>query len=1010
MFFVTLYYQKESEIIAEKTQRFDFHLTGYVRELLNKYKTLLLFGNLDYERTFFKNMIKKYHESIINSSFWKNFILNSLSFLYLSVNGIIVIFGAYLIKDSIEKNQEINGIMENIFTFQTGHIMSFITCVFAFDFFFRDIFNFLKVMEESFKAAQNYYDLEIYDKQRIQEMENERNIEIYHLKKKEIFDIENFEIEELNFVDVSFDYKCLLGNNKKEFQEEQVKIINLDFDKCNDSYKNNYLKDINNNDADLKNKYDTKHFHNNTKHFDKIGSHNTGNDIIIMNGKKNDENDDNESCSEDIEDIFVSPKKHLKDNLDIPKLKRLLSPSRRKSLRRKSIMKAGAFVQSALRRKSIINEGAIEQFLRRNSIINEGAIVDSASRRKSIINEGATEQFLRRNSIINEGAIGAIDLALRRNSIIKEGAMVDPASRRKSIINEGAIEQFLRRNSIINEGAIGAIDLAIRRNKEGAILDSAIRRKSTINEGALEEAIGRKSITKKASIVPSRRKSIMKKKKSIKKTENFNNNQIDTQQIILSPEKKNADLNPKSKEVTKIIELKPILQRKQTKNEPFSTENKISMYNKNFSEGVQDNLLSNEIVEMKNNKVDDDSNRSQEVDFIVSFDENLDNKNQNKNFKLEKMSVTFSKEKINYLIGKSGSGKTSILSLILKLFKPTAGKIMLNNTFNINNLSDEEYSSLISYVPQESIFYDMSIKDNIRFFQDEIKDEKIFEIVKFLKMGEYFMNKLKMGIETKIGPNGSEISGGQRQLISIARALVKSPKILLLDEFTSNFDNILTNEIFKILNHLSKKTIIIIVTHHVRNIDFKDNRNQIFFIEKGKIKEKNLLKIQKNFEKNQNFDINISNTSSEQSHSINSRLNDSINQKMNIDDGFKLDDIIEADENSELKQSIDRNRKHPKEKFELDLLNKTKEKQLQNSKFKNQISEENLCKDMEENKKHGHINVKGNFFNAREILDTGNILLENTETVRNLESEKIRPEMKMETETERGLIGKNCKY
>jgi ABC-type multidrug transport system fused ATPase/permease subunit len=216
MFLVTHYYQKDSELIAEKNMLFGYHLAGYIRELLNKYKTLLLFGNLEFEKNYFKNLIKKYNQSINNSSFWKNFILNSLGFLNLTVNGIVVLFGAYLIKQNLEKNIEIKGI-ENIFSFQTGQIMSLIVSVFSFDFLFRDIFNFLKDLTDSFKAAQNYYDLEIFERKKIQKLKNERIIEISDSPyRNENFDIINLEIKELNFLDVSFDYKFLITNDKNE--------------------------------------------------------------------------------------------------------------------------------------------------------------------------------------------------------------------------------------------------------------------------------------------------------------------------------------------------------------------------------------------------------------------------------------------------------------------------------------------------------------------------------------------------------------------------------------------------------------------------------------------------------------------------------------------------------------------------------------------------------------------------------------------------------------------------
>ena len=229
-----------------------------------------------------------------------------------------------------------------------------------------------------------------------------------------------------------------------------------------------------------------------------------------------------------------------------------------------------------------------------------------------------------------------------------------------------------------------------------------------------------------------------------------------------------------------------------------------------------------------------------EDEFSKSFDSKISKKIKNE-FALSDISVKFEKNRLNYLIGKSGSGKTSVLSLLLKLFKPTNGEIFLND-ININEIYDKEYLSLFGYVPQESIFYDLSVKENIIFFRDGVADEKIEEILKLLNLT--FIEKMKNGINTKIGTNGCELSGGQRQILSIARALVKSPKILLLDEFTSNLDNILSSEIEKILKDLSKKMIVIIVTHKTNKIDFHDPYNKIVYLEKGKLNKKILFELE----------------------------------------------------------------------------------------------------------------------------------------------------------------------
>lgn len=234
-------------------------------------------------------------------------------------------------------------------------------------------------------------------------------------------------------------------------------------------------------------------------------------------------------------------------------------------------------------------------------------------------------------------------------------------------------------------------------------------------------------------------------------------------------------------------------------------------------------------------------------------------------FALKNINLVFSLNKINYLIGKTGSGKTSILSLLVKLFKPCKGEIFLDDK-NISEIDNDSYSSLIGYVPQESLFYNISIRENIRFFRDEITDEDINYICNYLKMD--FVNNFEDGLDSKIGHNGSAICGGQKQLISMARALVKKSKIILLDEFTSNMDNILTFKVSSILKDLAKEMIVIIVTHKIKLLDIQDEMNNIVVLDSGEISNIKLLdKISNKFE---NFQLN---SSSEEHSDIDSENN-----------------------------------------------------------------------------------------------------------------------------------------
>lgn len=322
---------------------------------------------------------------------------------------------------------------------------------------------------------------------------------------------------------------------------------------------------------------------------------------------------------------------------------------------------------------------------------------------------------------------------------------------------------------------------------------------------------------------------------------NFDLN-IDQVRSILSRTKKKRSIKIATKQYERsnidIPKTKEKHYDNQNNDDNEKSHKKLTKENKNQFENLIKNISFNSKSE----------NSQEEINYMINFN----NKENIKNFYFENLNITFETKRINYLIGKSGTGKTSILALILKLFNPTKGNILINNV-DIQKINDNDYYKLISYVPQESIFYDLSVKDNIIFFQNDIKDEKIFQVIEKLKMDK-FINNLKYGIDTKIGQNGSEISGGQRQLISIARALVKNPKIILLDEFTSNFDNILSKEIFSLLDSISENIIVIIVTHHLKMIDLNNQKNKIIFIENGMVKEISLESLK------QNIDNNLSNS------------------------------------------------------------------------------------------------------------------------------------------------------
>ena len=161
------------------------------------------------------------------------------------------------------------------------------------------------------------------------------------------------------------------------------------------------------------------------------------------------------------------------------------------------------------------------------------------------------------------------------------------------------------------------------------------------------------------------------------------------------------------------------------------------------------------------------------------------------------------------LVGLSGSGKSTLLNMIPRIYKPTKGKIHLDNQdisiFNLASLRNE-----ISIVDQNTTLFDDTILNNIKYARPEASNEEVFEAAK-QSMCEEFINSLEKGYETMIGENGVKLSGGEKQRLSIARAFLKKSKIILLDEATSSLDTETEEKIQKALSELvfNKTTVVI---------------------------------------------------------------------------------------------------------------------------------------------------------------------------------------------------------
>ncbi|KAG2676656.1 hypothetical protein I3760_12G063700 [Carya illinoinensis] len=184
------------------------------------------------------------------------------------------------------------------------------------------------------------------------------------------------------------------------------------------------------------------------------------------------------------------------------------------------------------------------------------------------------------------------------------------------------------------------------------------------------------------------------------------------------------------------------------------------------------------------------------------------------------------------LVGQSGSGKSSVISLILRFYDPTAGRVMIDGK-DIKKLKIKSLRRHIGLVQQEPALFATSIYENILYGKEGASEAEVIEATK-LANAHTFVSSLPEGYSTKVGERGVQLSGGQRQRVAIARAILKNPEILLLDEATSALDVESERVVQQALDRLMKNRTTVVVAHRLSTIK---NADQISVLNDGKIIE-----------------------------------------------------------------------------------------------------------------------------------------------------------------------------
>ena len=183
-------------------------------------------------------------------------------------------------------------------------------------------------------------------------------------------------------------------------------------------------------------------------------------------------------------------------------------------------------------------------------------------------------------------------------------------------------------------------------------------------------------------------------------------------------------------------------------------------------------------------------------------------------------------------VGASGSGKSTVMNMIIGFLKPTEGALYIDGQ-NICDVDLSNYRSHLSVVPQNSVLFEGSIKENITYGLKKYSDADLENAIERANIKE-FLKDLPNGIDSNVGEHGGKLSGGQKQRIAIARALIRNPQILILDEATSALDNVSEYHVQKAIESSIKGRTTFIVAHRLSTIRSAD---RIVCMDKGEIAE-----------------------------------------------------------------------------------------------------------------------------------------------------------------------------
>ena len=199
---------------------------------------------------------------------------------------------------------------------------------------------------------------------------------------------------------------------------------------------------------------------------------------------------------------------------------------------------------------------------------------------------------------------------------------------------------------------------------------------------------------------------------------------------------------------------------------------------------------------------------------------------------LRDVSLEVKANEVIAIVGRTGSGKTTLMDLLLRFDDPTEGAILLDGV-DLRDIKRDSFLDHVAVVTQDSFLFDTTIRENIRYGRPEASEEEMREAARAAHVDE-FVDQLPRGYDTEVGEFGTLLSGGQRQRITIARAIMKNPSILVFDEATSSLDAKTERVVQDAIDTLRGKRTVFVIAHRLSTIR---NADTIVVLEQGRVSQ-----------------------------------------------------------------------------------------------------------------------------------------------------------------------------